>query len=58
MKIRSMACLMKKGPAQFKERALSQVVLQARFLNGCVIRANPEHEARAIKTSSNRLKRN
>ncbi len=47
MKIRSMACLMKKGPAQFKERALTQATLQARFLNGCVIRANPENEAKA-----------
>ncbi len=39
MKIRSMACLIKK-PVQFKERVLSNQVQKGRFINGHVIQQN------------------
>ena len=43
MKIRSMVCLQKK-PVQFKERVLTQAVLQARFITGCVIRETEKNK--------------
>lgn len=36
MKIRSMACLIKK-PVEFKERVLSNQVLRDRFINGHLV---------------------
>jgi len=50
MKIRSMACLIKK-PVEFKERVLSNQVQKGRFINGHVIKENgqlKENKPRSI----------
>jgi hypothetical protein len=40
LKMRSMSCLMKSKPAEFKERPLKNSVIRDRWLNGHVIQAN------------------